>query len=121
MPRRCECDKATCRPCWLWHNDARYHAHWGGPGLPTALTGAAWVAEERVPQAGVTRSTRRALPVVPCTHGDPLTVAEIRAAGRNPRKAWKRCSHPDRPKGEVVCPCTGCGPRCSGYAADAPD
>ena len=44
MPRGCECDKATCRPCWLWHNDARYHAHWGGPGLPTALTGAGWVA-----------------------------------------------------------------------------
>lgn len=58
------------------------------------------------------------LTVLPCVHGDPLTVAEIRAAGKNPRKVWKRCSHPELPKGEIVCPCTGCGPKCSGYAVE---
>lgn len=33
QPRPCVCDKtATCRICWLYHNDERYHHLWGGDG-----------------------------------------------------------------------------------------
>lgn len=58
------------------------------------------------------------LTVLPCVHGEPLTVSEIRASGLSPRKTWKRCTHQDQPKGDIVCPCTGCGPKCPGYASE---
>lgn len=99
------------------------------PGYATALRVAArnpayrkffspgTVFPEAAPAAPA--AAKVSLTVLPCTHGDPLTVAEINAAGLDPRKTWKRCEHPGRPMGEIVCPCTGCGPKCPGYEADA--
>lgn len=54
----------------------------------------------------------------PCVHrGAELTGPERAAAGLTHAKLWLRCLHPDRPRGEVVCPCQGCNPTCPGYAA----
>jgi len=36
MDRPCTCDRDDCRPCWLYHNDLRYHRLWGGTE-PTLL------------------------------------------------------------------------------------
>lgn len=37
MTRPCTCDQAaTCRLCWLWHNDERYNRLWGGDGAVNA-------------------------------------------------------------------------------------
>lgn len=62
-------------------------------------------------------ATRRPLPVVPCTHlGDELTGLERDARNLDHRRPWRWCRHPDKPLGEAVCGCAGCGPSCSGYA-----
>lgn len=57
---------------------------------------------------------------LPCLHqGSPVPPP----SGRPTAKAWHKCDHPDRPlKGlEIVCPCVGCGTRCSGYTPDDPN
>jgi len=54
---------------------------------------------------------------LPCVHlGGELTGAERQARGLDSRK-WAKCNHPERPLGEAVCPCTGCGRGCRGYSA----
>jgi hypothetical protein len=50
----------------------------------------------------------------------PLPVAECTFLGRRAKvhgsnKDWHFCEHPDRPMGDVVCPCAGCGPKCVGF------
>jgi len=47
--------------------------------------------------------------VAPCAHlGDVVNrPGQVRK--------WRQCNHPDAPKGNPVCPCKGCGPKCPGY------
>ena len=54
---------------------------------------------------------------LPCVHlGGELTGAERQARKLDSRN-WAKCNHPERPLGEAVCPCTGCGRGCRGYSA----
>ena len=48
MIRPCVCDRASCRLCWLYFNNADYHALWNEQG----------------PSADLPRSPRRPLPCV---------------------------------------------------------
>jgi hypothetical protein len=49
---------------------------------------------------------------------DELTEIEDRTGADLYRlRTWHRCGHPDKPLGEAVCGCRGCGTRCPGYAA----
>ena len=51
-----------------------------------------------------------------CTfRGDDLSGAERERLGLSHGQRWAPCGHPDKPHGDYVCPCEGCGPRCSGY------
>lgn len=47
MPRPCDCDKPGCRPCWLYRNDPRYAALWGGepPAEPSLASKALGFAQ----------------------------------------------------------------------------
>ncbi len=54
--------------------------------------------------------------VLPCDYlGRPTQPP----AGKDVRRRWSLCEHPSVPLGEAVCSCLGCGPKCSGYAAEA--
>lgn len=54
----------------------------------------------------------------PCTHlGDQLTGHDKLRFSLNVAKEWHVCDHPERPLGEHVCSCAGCGPQCRGYLA----
>lgn len=82
-----------CRKCWNELN-AR-----GGPANP--------------PPLAATRAAE------PCTLlGSELTGTQRDARGLGHAKKWSLCLHPDKPLGEVVCPCRGCGPGCRGYTPD---
>lgn len=63
--------------------------------------------------------SRQSLPVVPCSLlGDELTGLERDARNLDHRRPWRWCGHPDKPLGEAVCGCAGCGPGCNGYAKE---
>lgn len=63
------------------------------------------------------KSSRTSLPVAPCSIlGEPLTGTEREARGLDHRRDWRWCGHKDRPLGEAVCRCMGCGPACPGYS-----
>jgi hypothetical protein len=47
--------------------------------------------------------------------GRELTGRERAARGLDHARRWALCLHPDRPLGEAVCGCKGCGPGCRGY------
>lgn len=56
--------------------------------------------------------------VLPCRlRGDELTGEERAARGLSHTKLWLYCGHPEKPLGDVVCPCRGCRPGCPGYEA----
>lgn len=58
-------------------------------------------------------------PPPPCVHaGDELTPAMRDAAGLDHAKRWTLCTHAEKPLGEHVCSCRGCGPKCRGYQPD---
>lgn len=51
-----------------------------------------------------------------CTfRGSDLTGFKRQELNLSHGERWAKCSHADKPKGEYVCPCKGCGPKCSGY------
>jgi hypothetical protein len=53
----------------------------------------------------------------PCVHrGEELTGQERESLGLDHRRRWTMCLHEDKPLGDAVCGCKGCGPRCKGYA-----
>lgn len=53
-------------------------------------------------------------PATPCAHrGERVSLPGV--------QGWFECGHPERPLGNPVCPCKGCGPRCSGYTEEAPE
>ncbi len=87
--RPCVCDRAACRLCWLFFNDARYHALWSGVPLP--------------PPPAVRRS-------LPCLH---LGTLLERKACLCPRRDVRHC---DRGHGRVsqVAECE----LCPDYEAD---
>jgi len=54
-----------------------------------------------------------AAPARPCT----FLGLTVRRPGQV--RDWRECDHPDRPLGNPVCPCRGCGPKCPGYKESA--
>lgn len=54
----------------------------------------------------------------PCLHRGDSTAPPDRLPTA---KAYFRCEHPEKPLGEVVCTCKGCGPKCVGYEAEPPE
>lgn len=54
-----------------------------------------------------------------CRHkGDPVPGAERARRGLDHAKGWRYCLHIEKPLGEIVCPCQGCGPACPRYGAE---
>ena len=49
---------------------------------------------------------------LPCDHRG---IAVPNAAGTRANAKWYKCDHPEKPLGDVVCSCAGCGPRCAKY------
>lgn len=55
-------------------------------------------------------------PPAPCKYvGDELTGKQRDARELDHQRRWAFCLHEQKPLGEAVCPCRGCGPNCSGY------
>lgn len=74
------------------------------------------------PNAARTAAPTVSLPALPCAlKGDPLTGYERATAGKSHGPDWRHCLHAEKPLGEAVCPCMGCGPGCTGYQAEADD
>jgi hypothetical protein len=73
-----------------------------------------------------------AAPPPPCVWARELTGHERAAAGKDHRKTWNWCDHPQDGRGrmdgrkglplaeKIVCPCQGCNEKCPGYAAESP-
>lgn len=60
-------------------------------------------------------------PPAECTlRGRELTGPEREAAGLDHGRRWALCLHPEKPLGQHVCPCMGCGPNCRGYDDGSP-
>lgn len=76
-------------------------------------------AIDRVPAPKFPRAAKpKSLPVIPCDFlGDMLNGFERERRGLDSR-AWAWCDNPGKPLGDAVCPCKGCGPRCSGYIGE---
>lgn len=69
---------------------------------------------ERYEEREVSESTRPAKSG-PCKYlGEELSGYQRRDRGLDSRR-WAFCSHPERPLGEAVCGCKGCGRHCRGY------
>lgn len=52
-----------------------------------------------------------------CVHlGDQVPGPDRHRLNLGHVRDWKWCTHPDRPLGDAVCPCRGCGPKCRGYS-----
>jgi len=64
------------------------------------------------------RSRRYPLPDLgPCVYrGHDLNGYEAAQQGLSTVKKWAKCHHADKPLGEYVCPCMGCGSTCNRYA-----
>ncbi len=107
--------KTDCRLCWLWFHSDRNRASWGthpfgdqhrrGDAHVTELVGA-------LPEKEL------------CVHVDDtrqLSREQMVELKLNPAKNWVYCGkgltkNPQKVPG-VVCPCSGCGPKCKQYAA----
>lgn len=87
-PCRHDPPKAGCKVCHLYATDARYRRLWDG--LPQAPSPAS---------------------AAPCVHYGP------RVDRTGQVREWHECLHPDKPLGELICRCRGCGPKCPGYSA----
>lgn len=61
------------------------------------------------------KSFRKSLPCVYV--GRELTGLEREARGKDHRRKWLFCLHPETPLGEVVCRCVGCNSTCPGYTS----
>ena len=85
----------------------------------TAARKAAGLIPKRYPvESRTPRRKRCAEPpqATPCVHrGELLTGVERERLGLSHQRVWLQCLHPAAPLGQVVCPCQGCGPKCSGY------
>lgn len=56
----------------------------------------------------------------PCRfRGESLSGFERNARGLDHIRHWTFCLHVEKPLGEAVCHCRGCGPDCPGYTPDA--
>lgn len=56
-------------------------------------------------------------PAGPCAHlGRALTGPERQRHGKDHRRRWALCLHPEIPLGQFACGCKGCGPACPGYS-----
>lgn len=51
----------------------------------------------------------------PCELRDDLPRFVVAKLGLPVLRDWARCTHPDLPLGDYVCPCAGCGSDCPGY------
>jgi len=75
-----------------------------------------------VEQEAVERKPAKVVPLPLCYYvGDELTSETCLKRGLSPLRRWTYCDHPNKPLGEVVCTCQGCGPRCPGYRPDSSD
>lgn len=81
-----------CHLCTLYRTREDYRRLWDGDSRPAADPTACRFRGADIP-------------------GPARAVLGLPHAG-----TWARCGHPDRPLGEHVCPCRGCGPTCRGYA-----
>lgn len=103
-----------CRACEKWA------AAGGSVGAP---------AEAPAPEPAVVQLSARLVKAVaapiaaaaaePCPHFAELSGPERVAAGKGHSRQWGRCRHPERPLGDLVCPCNGCNSTCRGYTKDA--
>lgn len=99
-----------CALCYLFTTDARQNVAWGGTGEVAAAPPLA--TREPTPATGAT-------PSEPCRHqGDEASRTDRERLQLGLLKSWRYCEHPDRPLGNLVCPCAGCGPACRGYELD---
>lgn len=78
---------------------------------------AAHVAMVALGTSRATAPAPRPEPPDACAHFRELSGAEREARGLAHGKRWGLCLLDARPLGEVVCPCSGCGPKCSGYSS----
>jgi hypothetical protein len=79
-----------------------------------------WAARDPLAVAAPVASASCCGPPPPpddCSHFRELSGADRQARGLAHGKRWGLCLHAAKPLGEVVCPCRGCGPKCSGYPA----
>jgi hypothetical protein len=84
----------------------------GGPGTEPLTT-------EQQEAAAMIEKALSALTPALCKFRGDLVPGEVRARRNlDHRKNWVECDNPDKPLGEIVCPCQGCGPGCSGYIAE---
>lgn len=68
---------------------------------------------------GERRQSDRTTPPAPpacALIGRELTGDERQELNLDHRRVWRLCLHDDKPLGEAVCNCGGCGPKCPGYA-----
>lgn len=57
----------------------------------------------------------------PCFYrGEELSGLEKQRRSLAVLKRWAPCEHPEKPHGEIVCPCAGCHSGCRGYTVEAP-
>lgn len=89
----------NCRICWLSVNDIRYQKLWNLP-IKTEQPKKLYKHKKKL-----------------CLYRDEEKLPNYAAAklSLDVRRTWYVCSHPDKPLGEYVCPCKGCGVRCTGY------
>jgi hypothetical protein len=93
-----------CPRCWQYVNVKFYRNLWDQP-------------------EGVIVTTAPPAPVgpwpagpAPCQHrGELIPLAQRHELGVGTLRDWYPCQHPEKPLGDVVCGCRGCGPGCRGY------
>lgn len=92
-----------CPICWRAKHSKPHQRIWGIPETGEEVT-------------AVPRFKSQAAPVtvsLPCIHlGSPVRGE----AAPDTTRDYRKCDHPDKPLGAVVCSCRGCGPKCSGYS-----
>lgn len=101
-------DERDCRQCW----GATHKA-----SLAKAL-GRELVAVAGVFDIGLSATQRTAAAELCRFVGEPLCGRDREARGLDHMKRWSLCLHTNKPLGEVVCHCQGCGPACPGYEVE---
>lgn len=129
MSRPCTCERyrvvngavmmppqpGECELCIAFAVDATRRAEWGGDGELMRMVFAV-PSPSPLPQ----RSAKSKSPA-PCSlRGRTVPGPERQRLGLGHAREWVYCLHPDKPLGEAVCGCKGCGPSCTGYTRDEP-
>lgn len=102
----------ACHLCWLAEFDSRYQKKWE---LPVGIKNGKVIP----PRPGGNHTVSQTLlqpAAKPCEYvGDQLTGQAVVNLGLSPLRMWTYCDHSEKPLGNVVCQCQGCGPACRGY------